>query len=373
MNVLAVDVETTTTEKGQVFHPSNKLVCYSTADSTASGAWHAEYLERLQPRLDVADRIVGFNIKFDLQWLHKEGITYDPKKVWDIQLGEFILSSQTHRFPSLDETCEKYGLGKKLDIVKTEYWDKGINTDEIPWDILSEYAALDAKLTLQCYEEQIKVMTGPQQMLCRLMSQDLSILRDMEWNGIVFDEQLCHVRAQELDDKISEINKKLAEVYPNVPINFNSNDHLSAFLYGGVVKEDGKEFVGFYKTGERAGQPKHKNVTIEHQLPRLYTPLKGSEMKKEGMFAVDEGTLRKLKGKKEIITMLLELSKMEKLNGTYYRGLITLREKMGWDEGILHGTFNQTTAATGRLSATKPNQQNFATELLDIFVSRYDD
>ena len=195
----------------------------------------------------------------------------------------------------------------------------------------------------------------------------------MEWNGIPFDEELCQVRAKELDDKISEINKKLSAIYPNIPINFGSNDHLSAFLYGGVVKEDGKEFIGYYKTGEKAGQPKYKNVTIEHQLPRLYTPLKGSEMKKEGNYAVDEGTLRKLKGKKAIIDMLLELSKLEKLNGTYYKGLIKLREEMGWEQGVLHGNFNQTTAQTGRLSSSRPNLQNFASELQDLFVSRYND
>lgn len=155
--------------------------------------------------------------------------------------------------------------------------------------------------------------------------------------------------------------------------NFNSNDHLSAFLYGGIVKEDGKEFVGFYKSGEKAGQPKYKNVIIEHQLPRLYTPLKGSEMAKAGNFAVDEGTLRKLKGKRKVLDLVLELAKLEKLNGTYYRGLVKLRNEMHWEPNTLHGQFNQTTAATGRLSSSKPNLQNFASELQDIFISRYND
>lgn len=314
-----------------------------------------------------------FNGKFDLQWFAKLGIPYDSRKIWDVQLAEFILSNQTEPFPSLEETAQKYGFGGKLDVIKTEYWDKGINTDEIPWDVLSAYATLDAKLTLKCYYAQRELMTPAQIRLCQLQSQDLSILREMEWNGIPFDEQLCQVRAKELDDKISEVKRELASIYPNIPINFNSNDHLSAFLYGGVVKEDSKEFVGYFKGGQKAGQPKFKNVTIEHQLPRLYTPLKGSEMAKAGNFAVDEGTLRKLKGKRKVLDLILELSKMEKLNGTYYKGLISLREKMGWPEGVLHGNFNQTTAATGRLSSSKPNLQNFASELQDIFVSKYVD
>jgi hypothetical protein len=148
---------------------------------------------------------------------------------------------------------------------------------------------------------------------------------------------------------------------------------LSAFLYGGTVREESKEHIGFFKTGVKVGQPKFKNIEIEHHLPRLYTPIKGSEMQKEGNFSTDEGTLRKLKGKKGVIEKILELSKMEKLNGTYYRGLTKLRQEQGWDKGVLHGQFNQTTAISGRLSSSKPNLQNFATELQDIFISRYND
>ena len=321
----------------------------------------------------LSERVVGFNFKFDLHWFKKLGVTFDPKKLWDVQIAEFILSHQTSRFPSLEETAQKYGFGGKLDVIKTEYWDKGINTDEIPRDILSEYAALDAKLTYQCYEEQIKLMTPAQIRLCQLQSQDMSILMDMENNGLPFDEELCAQRAEELDNKISEINKKLSSIYPGISLNFSSNDHLSAFLYGGVVKEEVKEFIGFYKSGQKAGQPKYQNKIIEHQLPRLYTPLKGSEMKKEGNFAVDEGTLRKLRGKRQVLDLILELAKLEKLNGTYYRGLVKLRKEMNWPEGTLHGNFNQTTAQTGRLSSSRPNLQNFATELQDIFISRYSD
>jgi DNA polymerase-1 len=205
------------------------------------------------------------------------------------------------------------------------------------------------------------------------MCQDLQILQEMEANGIPFDEELCQTRAKEVDDKISTIKTKLSAIYPSVPINFASNDNLSAFLYGGVVKEASKEHIGFFKSGQKAGQPKYKNIIIEHQLPRLYVPLKGSAMAKEGNFATDESTLRKLKGKKELVGTVLELSKLEKLNGTYYNGLVSLRNEMNWEPGILHGNFNQTTAQTGRLSSSRPNLQNFASELQDIFISKYND
>ncbi|MDE3022301.1 MAG: hypothetical protein KGI54_10610 [Pseudomonadota bacterium] len=373
MNVLALDTETSTWNKGNPYDKRNKLVCYSFAfGDGGSGAlkWTLHNRKSLEEDLKGIDLVVGFNFKFDLAWFLKEGVgEIATKQIWDIQIAEFLLSNQTHRFPSLNETCEKYGLPVKLDVVKTEYWDKGIDTENIPWEVLSAYAEVDAELTLKCYYEQIKLMTPKQKKLCYLMCQDLVILQEMEANGIPFDEELCVSRSQEVDEKIVQLKTFLASVYPGVPINFGSNDHLSAFLYGGVVKEDGKEHIGFFKTGAKAGQPKYKNIVLEHKLPRVYEPLKGSEMQKEGVFATDEGTLRKLKGPKKLIASILELSKLEKLNGTYYRGLIKLREEMNWDPGLLHGNFNQTTAQTGRLSSSKPNLQNFASELQDIFVS----
>ena len=374
MKVLALDTETTIHNKGNPFDSRNKLVCISYANSNVSGTLPASDWLSVGELVYESDLIVGFNFKFDLHWLLKQGLsTLRRKHIWDVQIAEFILSNQTNRFPSLNETCEKYGLEQKLDVVKTEYWDKGINTDEIPWDVLENYATRDAELTLACYHAQRKLMTPAQIKLCFLQCQDLQILQEMEANGIPFDEQLCATRAKEVDDKISEIKAKLRNVYPDVPINFASNDHLSAFLYGGTVKEDSKEHIGFFKSGQKAGQPKYKNVIIEHKLPRLFTPLKGSEMAKEGNYAVDESTLRKLKGKKWLIDLILELSKLEKLNGTYYNGLIKLRKEMNWEEGVLHGNFNQTTAQTGRLSSSRPNLQNFASELQDIFISKYND
>ena len=374
MKLLSVDTETTTSNKGHPYDSTNRMVCWSYANAVGSGCHRTSDLHLLSNLISDSELIVGFNFKFDLHWLLKEGMSLlRDKQIWDVQIAEFILHSQTIPFTSLNETAQRYGLPTKLDVVKTEYWDKDIDTDQIPWEVLSEYATWDAELTLKCYHEQIKRMSPAQIRLCYLQCQDLFILQQMEANGIPFDEQLCEERSKEVDDKISEIKQQLASIYPNIPINFGSNDHLSAFLYGGIVKEDGKEHIGFYKTGVKAGQPKFKNIVIEHTLPRLYTPLKGSEMLKPGMFATDESTLRKLKGKKQVINLILELSKLEKLNGTYYKGLTKLRQEMNWPKGLLHGNFNQTRAATGRLSSNKPNLQNFASELQDIFISKYQD
>lgn len=371
--IRAVDTESTIWNKGNPYDLRNFLVCYSVADDRGCSATRIDQpgsIDNLQHLCDGSSLIVGFNFKFDAHWLIKYGVKFNTP-VWDVQLAEFIISKQKSKFPSLNQTCERYGIQLKHDVVATEYWEKGINTDEVPWEILSEYAAHDAYITLQCYYKQIELMTPAQIMLCKMQCIDLLILREMEGNGLLYDEQLCNKRSMEVDDQISEIKRKLTKLYPSIPINFGSNDHLSALLYGGTITEVIKEQVGFFKTGERAGAPKFKNVEIEHHLPRLYEPLKGSELLKQGMFATDEATLKKLKGKKELVNLLLELSKLEKRNGTYYKGLTKLRQEMNWPEGVLHGQFNQCVAATGRLSSSRPNLQNFDSSLQDIFITAF--
>lgn len=368
--ILAFDLETTIHLKGHVFSPKNRIVCYSYATKDKAEAILWTDGKDLQLLLNAATTIVVFNGKFDCQWITREGLTYDPRKVWDVQLGYFIQTHQRNSYPSLNGVCIAYGMAVKPDVVKG-YWDKGIDTPDIPWEILEEYAVHDAVSTLSCYYHQVATMNRAMMTLVRLQSQDMSILRDMEWHGLLFDEEHCHVRAAELDDQISAINTKLSQFYPSTPINFNSNHHLSAFLYGGCITEESKEHVGFYKTGLRAGEPKYANIQIEHQLPRIYEPLKGSEKSVTGVFAVDEGTLRKLKGPKAVVTLLLELAKLSKLNTTYYRGLTKLREKMEWEHGIIHGNFNQCVAVSGRLSSSKPNLQNMAGDIQGIFISEY--
>lgn len=348
-------------------------MCISWTTPTTSGASRLTpaLIPALQKLVDNAGVIVGFNFKFDLHWLRSVGLKLTHKPFWDCQNGEFVASRQKQQYPSLEDSCVKYGLGHKIDVIKLEYWDKGIDTDQIPWPILKEYAIMDTVLTLKLYYKLKSILSPGQLKLLEILNEDLKVLAEMEYHGLLYDEALCKERGDGLQKRIDEIRGELQQVYPDVPINFASGDQLSAFLYGGSIKQTVKEHVGFYKTGAKAGLPKYGNKDIIHTLPRLYTPLKGSELAKEGYFATNEDTLLKLKGKQGPLKMLLELSKLEKLNGTYYQGIPKLNGVMNWKPNMLHGSLNQTVAETGRLSSTKPNLQNFASELQDIFVSRY--
>ena len=373
MNVLTSDFEVTTFAKGNPFSKQNKAVCLGFKLQAEPSSCEFD-LDSLPRDFLTNSLCVFFNAKFDLHWYRRLGFEM-PKNVWCTQLAEFILERQTNPYPSLEQTAIKYGLGNKLDVIKLEYWDKGVGTEDIPQSVLADYCKQDVDLTYAIYlRQQAAFVQNPGlYRLFKLACQDLLILADMEWNGLKYNESICNERAVECEGKMQEHLHPLAAVYPGVPINFNSGPQLSAFLYGGTITEDGKEAVGVFKSGAKKGQVKYKNIEIEHKLPRSVEPLPKSEMMKAGVFATDEATLKKLKGPfaKKYVPHLLALAKLEKLKGTYYEGIPKLYKEKDWEDHIIHGQLNQCVAATGRLSASAPNQQNWANDITDIFESRY--
>lgn len=376
MNFLVLDTETTTSNYGNPYDVNNKLVCisYWYQDTANTVPNSPESLSLIQEFVDSCDIIVGFHFKFDLHWLKKEGIVFNDKQIWDIQSAEFVKSHQTLKLSqnSLDQACERYGVTGKLKVVEEEYWSKGINTDEIPWEILSDYATQDAVCTKDVFLKQFPTITGPKRTLVYLMGQDMYGLQEMEENGMLVDIGKCSQKSEELETEIKTITTKLGRIYPDIPINFNSPEQLSAFLYGGTITQVVKVEDGFYKTGQKKGLPKLKNVEVGHQLPRLFEPIKGTALQKEGVYKTSEDVLLKLRGKyKPVVADLLRLSKLDKLNGTYYKGIPSLIDEMHWADHKIHGQLNQCVTVSGRLSSSKPNVQNFASELQDIFLSEY--
>lgn len=370
MHTLTIDVETDIYNKGNPFDPRNRLCAIGTKLNDTPACLYQDTPKTIQDSIDKADLLVGVNFKFDYHWLRKAGYKLVGKRIWDCQTAHYILSHQQHIFPSLGDICHHYGLAGKLDVVKRDYWDRGITTSAVPWDILKSYLEQDLEATYQVYTRQWNEATAAQRALILLDGSDLHMLQEMEWNGLVYDEALCKQRSAEIVEQISAIRAELASIYPEVPINFNSGDDVSAFLYGGTITEIRKVPEGFYKTGLKAGQIKYRNLEIPHILPALYKPIRGSELKKAGYYATNEPTLRKLNGPKKIVQLLLELARLEKINGTYYLGLPEVNKEMNWAPGILHSNFNTTQTKTGRLSSNKPNQQNFSGDILDIFITR---
>lgn len=386
MRSLILDVETTISNKGNPFDETNKL-CYIGLLDTDASTYSIEYddqpyrtrLEEVQAKIDEADVLVGFNIKFDLHWIRKYGINIVGKRVWDCQLVHFILTGQQHPYPSLNGVSAYYDLGSKLDVIADDYWKNGIDTDKIPRDLLEDYLKQDLLLTQKVYEKQMEEFASSAKNMQRLISlhnQDLVILEEMEFNGLLFDENSSTILAGELEEQIAVIDKILMEYHDLVEFNPNSTEHVSSLLYGGTIKVKRREAIGVFKTGERKGQTKERWAEHEIKFPRLINPIKGSELTKEGFFSTDDQTLKSLKTRsryaKDLVEVLLKRATLEKRLTAYYKGLVDLRKEMNWHEGRLHGQLNQCVARTGRLSSSKPNLQNFDGEIKTLFGSRYE-
>lgn len=377
---LVLDVETTISNKGNPFDQTNKL-CYVGIDTDCYSIEYdsdpyMESINKIQDRINNSNTLVGFNIKFDLHWLARYTIDFSTKRIWDCQVVHFIITGQKNPYPSLNSVCNYYGLETKLDEVAEQYWSNGIDTPDIPRDLLEEYLLKDLELTRLVYEKQVEYLSD-KPLLSRLVSlhnQDLLVLQEMEFNGLLYNEERANELARETEIQLDVLNGLLLEEHNCEHLNLNSVDHLSAFLYGGSIKLKRRVPCGVFKTGPRAGEPKEKWEEYEVEFQRLVRPLKGSELAKEGLYSTNEATLRTLRGSKRamgIIEILLKRATLEKRVSTYYRGLSKLRIESNWKEGFIHGQLNQCVASTGRLSSSKPNLQNFDGEIKELFYSRY--
>ncbi|PZN01644.1 MAG: DNA polymerase I, partial [Bacillota bacterium] len=98
------------------------------------------------------------------------------------------------------------------------------------------------------------------------------------------------------------------------------------------------------------------NINSTQQLGQiLFERLKLPVVKKTKTgYSTDAEVLEALAAEHPIAELVLEYRSLAKLRGTYVEGLA---EHIGPD-GRIHTTFQQTVAATGRLSSTQPNLQN---------------
>jgi len=379
INPLVLDIETTTSNKGNIHDITNKLVLIQIHDINKNESYTTQdaFDPYLNTKLNNTSCISGANLKFDLGWLRFiTNYQYD-KPIWDVQLAEFLFSAQRWPFPDLNSIGEKYQVGHKIDKIK-HYWDQGIDTDKIPLHELIEYGINDCLLTREIFLKQIELFKTTEKSkfpLFRLQSNDQKVLLEMEYNGLIFDEQASKLATDHYKELITKIDLTLDKLINSpVKLNYNSNDDISIILYGGKKKVKTKIPIGEFKTGNRIGQTKYKIIETELLFPQQVQPLKNSELKKEGFFSTDIATLSSLNAKREvkkIISLLLERSKYIKLIGTYLEGLPNLRVKMNWPYNRLYPSYNQCQANTGRLSSSQPNAQNQTPESKKYFISRY--
>ena len=383
MNIVVFDFEGTTFNVCNVYDERTWVNLLSIKVISAKSVSTLSFTKpwdvgRIREILDSATLLIGFNIKFDLAWARRE-FGFIPKfgtRIYDPQYAEYLFSNQTWRFPDLRTACIKRNVQAKMDHIKENYWDKGIDTDQIPMEELIEYCEGDVESTYQLYEAQMKLFQTEYKHLYRLFRLhmlDLPVLLEMEWNGLKYNHQRSLELANEYDEQIKNIETKLNNAV-DFEVNWNSSNEKSAILYGGTISRDIQVPIGHFKTGARAGQVKYKKVERFTEFPQLVKPL---TTYKDGQKVDDTSTaepiLRSLKPNKfarHIIDLILERAKLEKMNGTYLKGLPKKLVEMGWGD-VLHPSYNQCVTVTGRVASSNPNGQNIPSVGKQLCESRY--
>jgi DNA polymerase I len=235
-----------------------------------------------------------------------EGVAFDT------MLAGYLLEPGTADYP-LASLSERY-LGTDLFGAEEEDAEGQLFTED-PWRRVASEAAAVALLA-PVLEEQID-RQGLRHLLEEVELPLASVLARMEARGVRLDVPYLEEMGESVRDRMATLK---AEVFQHAGQDFNLNSppQLREILYDQLGLQPGKR-----------------------------TP--------KGELSTDASVLEKLRDAHPIVDALLSWRELDKLNSTYLEALPKLVDPR---DGRLHTSFNQTVAATGRLSSSNPNLQN---------------
>ncbi len=170
---------------------------------------------------------------------------------------------------------------------------------------------------------------------------------------IVKDRLIEELSSYEMLDLYNNIELPTVYVLNSMEVIGIHADKNALMDYSEMLGKNEKELQS--KIYDEAGR--EFNINSPKQLGEvLFDELKlpGAKKTKTG-YSTNVDVLNKLKNDYPIVADVLDYRQVSKLKSTYADGLSVFIK--GDDERI-HGTFNQTITATGRISSTEPNLQN---------------
>ncbi|MCH1429231.1 MAG: DNA polymerase I [Chlamydiales bacterium] len=274
-----------------------------------------EFLQELFS--DSSKEFFAHNAKYDCHILANMGLPY-PNISFDTILASYLLNA-ANRNHSLDSLSMEL-FGKEKISIKSLIGSgkKQIGMDEVPLDSISEYCCEDCDYTFR-----LKELFAPQlnkeglnDLLVNLELPLAKLLFDMERHGIFVKKDALKILSVEFREKLEELEKS-------------------------IFNDAGEEF--------KINSPKQLSHILFEKL-NIPPPKKN----KTG-FSTDASVMETLRLEYPIAQKILEYRQYEKLLSTYVDALpIEICSKTN----RVHSTFNQSVAATGRLSSQKPNLQN---------------
>lgn len=333
--------------------------------------------------LDYVTLVIGHNIGFDLHYLRKtfpawrRFIESDKITIWDTQKAEYILSGQSHLFPSLDDCAVKYGGELKDDRIKKAF-KEGVCASEIPFEILAPYNQSDVHNTEIIYLAQVEECK--RRGILPLMALEMEAVlatNEMEWQGMAFHLGKAYAEGAIVRGKRDVIEKRVEQVFKEYlikhpDINVYSGPQLSCVLFGGAYKIYEQKGTGeFFKTGAKKGQEKTKKTEAIVLTTGLNLPTEGVPKAASGeYYLTNDDVLQAIDH--PVVKDILEIRALNKEFSTYFEGMVAAV----WPHDLcIHANLNNTQTVTGRLSSSAPNIQNIprgsTSEIKKCFVSRF--
>ncbi len=261
---------------------------------------------------------IGQNLKYDAHVLANHGIKLKGI-AQDTMLQSYVLdSTQRH---GMDALALRF-LGRRT-IHFEDIAGKGVKQlkfNEISLEQAGPYAAEDADITLQLHQRlsaELKQQPALKQVYQNIELPLLTVLLNIERNGVKIDVAMLEKQSKQLTERMKTLQQR---AYDEAGETFNlaSPKQLGSILFEKLkIPALKKTKTGQYSTAEDVLQ----ELAVAYPLPKL----------------------------------ILEHRSVAKLKSTYTDKLpLQVNKKTG----RVHTSYNQTVAATGRLSSSDPNLQN---------------
>lgn len=262
---------------------------------------------------------IGQNIKFDLLMLRQYGIELKGP-MFDTMIAHYLIQPDLHH--GMDYLAEVYLKYKTITYEELCGGKNPKTTNIRTIDIhkLCDYAAEDADVTLRLknvFEQELN-KNDLMKIFTEIEMPLMPVLADMEYTGVLIDVDSLKQYSLSLQERILAKEK---EIFSLAGYDFNIS------------------------SPRQVGELIYDNLKIVETARKTKT----------GQNSTSEEVLVSLKGKHPIINLILEHRGLKKLLSTYVDALPEIINKK---TGRIHTSYNQTVAATGRLSSSNPNLQN---------------
>jgi DNA polymerase-1 len=279
----------------------------------------AETLEVLRPALtNPSTEKVGQNVKYDMLVLQRSGLEV-AGPITDTMVLSYLLESgeRNHNLDQLSQRLLDHTMIPISDLIGKGKKQKTM--DEVEVSRVAEYAGEDADATWRLegiLAEKVRA-EGLWDLYADLERPLISVLARMEAVGIKVDVGLLGRLSDEFAGRMRAMEEEIYRLAGRT-FNISSGPQLRQVLF------DELKLPSLQKTP--GGEPSTAQEVLEelaakHPLPRL----------------------------------LIQHRQLAKLKGTYLDALPALVHP---GDGRVHASFNQSVAATGRLSSSDPNLQN---------------